>query len=201
MKISETINIAGGNLARPTKFNARVFPPAALTSNTKFKSFDVLCKTVGLPETINEPIEVLVKGHSVKLPGRTNQQQEITITFYLDEFHQLRRVFYNWIAAIDERFYAMKSKQSDILWDFIQEDTLNKYGGIILKTRDFAETLFEPMNYELEYVYPTNVSGFEFNSGGTNEVMEFTVTFAYYRFNHIERYADVIEDKDDIFDI
>lgn len=191
MKISETINVAGGNLARPTKFNAQIHPPMSLVQNFENKVFDVLCKTAGLPETINAPVEMIIKGHPIKIPGRTNQQNSISITFYLDENHSLRQIFYNWIAIIDKRFYGKKSQGATQAYE---NDDL--YGDIILKVRDFAETLQEPMNYEIEHVFPTSVSGVEFNSSGNNEVMEFTVIFDFYRFSHISDDSDYDDELD-----
>jgi len=192
LKISEAINIAGGNLARPTKFNAQIFPPSELVQNFENKTFDVLCKTASLPETTNTPIEMNFKGHIIKIPGRTNQQSQITLTFYLDENHSLRQIFYNWISIIDNRFYG---KRSNLAASAYGKKSL--YGGIILKARDFAETMQEPMSYEIENVFPTSVAGVEFNSAGNNEVLEFSVTFDFYRFSHISNDSD----NDDTLDI
>lgn len=195
MKISEAINAAAGNMARPTKFNAEISIPLELTATTNESSFDIMCKTVGVPETVMEPIDILFKGHNLKIPGRVNQQQEITIVFYLDEYHHLRKVFYDWINALDERFYGNKNSTSAGLWssgDF--------FGSITLKTRDFAESLNTPMDYYFENIYPTNVGGVEFSTGGINEVMEFTVTFTYTKFSHINSNPEIIDDIDNILD-
>lgn len=200
MKISETINSAAGNMARPTKFNVLLFPPLGFTDGYADRGFDVMCKTAGVPETTMEPIEMTFKGHTLKVPGRVNQQQEITVTFYLDEFHKLRRTFYDWINAIDDRGYGIKSERAVALYNEIQNNKLGAYGGMILKVRDFAESLNEPMNYVFENIYPTNVGGAEFNSAGTNEVMEFTVTFAFTSFRHENSLMDYNAFADSILD-
>ena len=194
MKISENINQAGGNLARPVKFNIVITPPIDLGSSYEQKSFDVLCKTAGVPEVTMETIDVIFKGHTLKIPGRVNQMQEITITFYLDEFHKLRRLFYDWVNSIDDRFYGHKSGRSEAA-------SLNSpFGSCILKTRDFAETLENPMDYYFTNIYPTNIGGVEFNSGGNNEVLEFSVTFAFQHFKHLSNNPDYIDDFDDKLD-
>ena len=200
MKISENINAAGGNLARPTKFNALIIPPAILSGGFEEKSFDVMCKTIGVPETVLESMDMTFKGHTLKVPGRVNQMQEITVTFYLDEYHKLRRIFYDWINAMDERSPADKSIRTADLMDMGYENPMRKFGDIILIARDFGESMNEPMNYIFERVYPTNVGGVEFNTAGTNEILEFTVTFAFFKYRHYDYMPDEITTWDEILD-
>jgi len=159
------------------------------------KSFDILCKTIAVPEVTMEPIEMVFKGHTLKLPGRVNQTQEITVTFYLDEYHKLRRIFYDWINSIDNRFYGNKSDPSAALYE---ENA--PFGQIILKARDFSESMSEPMNYIFEDIYPTSVSGVEFNTAGNNEVLEFTVIFAFTKFSHYDEMPENIVGIDDELD-
>ena len=52
----------------------------------------------------------------------------------------------------------------------------------MIKARDFDETTDEVMNYLVEGVYPTSVSGIEYSSSDIGAVQEFTVTLTYYRF-------------------
>ena len=130
------------------------------------------------------------------MPGRTNQQQEITITFYLNENHSLRKVFYDWISACDNRYYGkLAGGVSSIV------DTFNIYGTIYLIGLDFRESA-EVMRYNFEYLYPTNIGSVEFNTAGNNETIELSVTFAYYRYWHdsIEGNSDSIDDNDQYLD-
>lgn len=174
-KISDALALAGGNLARPTRFSALIAPPVSLNvSGTKV--FDVLCKDVQIPDVTMEPIEMSFKGHTLKIPGRVNQPQSIDVTIYLDEHHQLRQLFNNWINGMDDRFYAQTAGNSVTM-----SQTKNYYGNLIIKTRDFDETNSEPMNYLFEGVYPTNVTGPNFGAANINEISEITITFAYFR--------------------
>jgi hypothetical protein len=138
---------------------------------------DVLCKTITVPDIIHEPIEIKYKGHNLKIPGRTNQEQTIEITFYMDENQGGRQLFSDWIGGMDDRYFAYTSGQSATI-----AQSKNWFGSILLKARDFDETKSEPMNYLIDGVYPLSVSGPAFNSGGTGEVLELTVSFAYFRF-------------------
>jgi hypothetical protein len=176
-KISETLSLAGGNLSRPTRFTAMIAPPSEVIGDATSKTFDVLCKTVGVPDTQMETIDINLKGHTVKIPGRVQQDQTIELTIYLDENHYLRTMFYNWMTGMDNRFPAHSGAASANL-----VHSRNWYGNLIIKARDFNETTNEVMNYLIEGVYPTAVSGVEYSSAGISEVHEFTVTLTYLRF-------------------
>jgi hypothetical protein len=169
-------------------------PPPGLVTLGNYKVLDVLCKNVKVPEITNEPIELKYKGHTLKVPGRTNQELSIEITFYLDEFHNTRQLFHDWITAMDDRFYAFSSNQAAEM-----SKVKDYFGSMMLKARDFDETKQEPMNYLFEGVYPTSVSGPEFNSAGTGEINEITVTFSYFRFLSKDTTASY-DELDAIFD-
>jgi len=174
-KISDTLALAGGNLARPTRFSALIAPPVSLNvAGTKV--FDVLCKDVQVPDVTMEPIDLMFKGHTLKIPSRVNQAQTIDITIYLDEHHQLRQMFNNWINGMDDRFYAQTAGTSVAM-----SQSKDFYGNLILKARDFDETNSEPMNYLFEGIFPISVGGPVFGAASINEVQEVTITFAYFR--------------------
>ena len=177
IKISETLSLAGGNLARPTRFSALIAPPPEVLGAADSKTFDVLCKNVKIPDITMEPIDISYKGHIVKIPSRVKQEQTIELTMYLDEDHTLRQLFSDWISAIDDRFYAISTTSSANLYR-----SHNIFGNLIIKTRDFEESPDEPMNYLIEGIYPITVSGPEYGSAAVGEISEFTVTLAYYRF-------------------
>lgn len=174
-KISDALALAGGNLARPTRFSALIAPPTSLNV-AGVKVFDVLCKDVQVPDVRMDPIDMYFKGHTLKIPSRVNQTQTIDITLYLDESHQLRQLFNDWINGLDDRFYAQTSNNSVQM-----SQSKDFYGNLILKTREFDELTTEPMNYLFEGVYPISVSGPSFGAASISEVSEITVTFAYYR--------------------
>ena len=111
-KISQTLFLVGGNLARPTRFSALIAPPTEVLGAANSKVFDVLCKSIKIPDMTMEPIEILYKGHTVKIPSRVKQEQTIELTMYLDEYHNLRQMFSNWISGIDNRFYAVGTQEA-----------------------------------------------------------------------------------------
>ena len=166
MKIQQLLTSAGGNFARPTKFNVMVNPPG----DTSGPIMDILCKSVTLPEISHEPIELTYKGHKIKVPGRTNQAQTITLVFYVDEFYNNRNIFESWMNNLDEHYYVQNG--------FVQ--TPPKLGTISLSSVDY----FEKGNVEthhFENVYPVSIGDLEYSSSDKDTILELSVTFAYYR--------------------
>ncbi len=194
-KISETLQIAGGNLSRPTRFTAMIAPPAGVLGEVNSKVFDVLCKNIKVPDMTMEPIDIQYKGHTVKIPSRVNQDQTIELTMYLDENHYLRSMFHNWIAGIDPRFYGRSSSASA---NMVHSGDI--FGNLMIKARDFNETTQEIQNYLIEGIYPISVSGPEYGSANLSEISEFTVTLAYYRFLSGDT-SGAYDDVDNFLDI
>lgn len=192
VKISETLSLAGGNMARPTRFSAMIAPPFEVVGGADARVFDVLCKNIKVPDITMEPIDIMYKGHSLKIPSRVNQEQTIELTMYLDEDHNLRQLFADWISAIDQRYYGITTNASADLYR-----SRNIFGNLMIKARDFDESSYEPMNYLIEGIYPIAVSGPEYGSANVGEISEFTVTLAFYRF--LSKDIDTVYDNIDDF--
>jgi len=181
MRISSTLTRAGGNFARPTKFTMILTPPSNL-GTTLGDTLDVLCKNVASPDINNESYEIRIKGHPIKIPGRTIQNQELNITFYVDEYYKTKQFFQNWIHGIDNRNPVPRNNDTSGLVDSIKNSPYNAYGTIELIGRDFDETVGKPISFIFENVFPTAVSGIEFDTSNKDSISEMNVTFSYYRF-------------------
>jgi len=193
MRIQNKLNIYGGEFARPTKYTAMVLRPAMLESGEEI-SLDILCKSVTIPETTNTPIDMTFKGHPVKIPGRTNQAQTVEMTFYLDERYNTRRMFQEWIDILDPRYYATNNPAP--------ESNMEKYGTLIVYARDFNETGAIVEEFNFENAFPISISDLAYSASDKDTVMEFTVTFAYYRMINnpwVQGTADVHDDYLDGF--
>ncbi len=175
-KISGLLDIAGGNLARPTMFSVNLMPPGILSGHFSQSYTDVLCKTIKIPEITMDPIELKFKGHKLPIPGRTNQAQNIELTFYLDEKHQLRDMVAAWISGMDDRYYAVSDGASASI-----SESRDWFGSIIVEALDFTEKS-TVKSYIIEGLFPISVEGPDYDSSGVGNVTEFTVTFALYRF-------------------
>jgi len=191
MKISSTLINAGGNFARPTKYSMILTIPVSLRSAFG-NQLDVLCKSVQAPAITNESYEIKVKGHPVKIPGRTIQTNEITITFYVDEKYNTRKLFQDWILGLDNRSpVARSTKTAQII------NSKDFYGSLELIGRDYHETTSKPISWNFENLFPINIGEIEFSTTDKDSLSEVTITFAYSRFNtHSSFSNDVIEDLD-----
>jgi len=195
MRISHTLAQAGGNFARPTKYGAIIIPPASMVS-TETSNLDVLCKTATVPGVINEPYEIKIKGQNVKIPGRTNQNKELTLTFYIDDAYTTRKLFQDWIEGLDQRFSGPRNGASEAM--IVSND---KYGHITLIGRNFNETI-DQIVFMFEDVYPTSVGEIEFDTSNKDSVFEISVTFAFSRFitdNLANHDINGVENLDDTF--
>ena len=173
MKISSTLIKAGGNFARPTKFSLLLSVPSRLRK-IHGETFDVMCKATGIPEITNESYEIKIKGHPIRIPGRSIQTQEISITFYLDEDYKLRKLFQDWIYSLD--------KLSPVDNQFIANSYTDMFGEMELIGRDYNESTKKPIKWKFENVFPVNTGTIDFDTTGKDTVSEFTITFAYSRF-------------------
>ncbi len=176
MRISSTLSQVAGNFARPTKYSVIVTPPFALREVYGNK-LDVLCKGTSLPEITVESQEIKIKGHPIKIPKRVHQNQEITLTFYIDEKYDIRSLFQNWIYALDDRNPVARNLQSSLL-----SDTNNKFGELTLIARDFNETTSRPIQWIFEDAFPISISDIEFSSDNKDAISEMSVTFGYTRY-------------------
>jgi hypothetical protein len=168
MKISKALSTAGGNFARPTKYNMLLTVPSSLAGISGI-TYDVLCKTIQKPSEVQEPYEIKLKGHTLKVPGRTNQSQELTVTFYVDEFYTIHTMLHKWVQKTDDLN----------LMGFSSDD---KFGSIELIARDFNETGAAPARFIFEDVFPLNIGEIDYNTSDKDTISEISVTFAYSRY-------------------
>ena len=172
MRIQNKLNLHGGEFARPTRYTVMVMRPPLLQTGEE-ESVDIMCKAINIPETTHTPVEMTFKGHPVKVPGRTNQAQTVSMTFYLDESYNTRRIFQDWIDFLDPRFYAGNTPAPDYNFE--------KYGSIVVYARDYNETGDIVEEFNFEKAFPLSISDLEYSAADKDAIMEFTVTFAYYR--------------------
>jgi hypothetical protein len=176
MKISHTLFKAGQNFARPTKYNAIITPPSTVMTFSD-NTLDVMCKSVNIPQTTNEVYELKVKGHPVKLPKRTIQNQEITLTFYVDEGYKVRQVFQDWIEILDDRFTVMGYNEYPSALPIEL-----KYGTLQIVAHNFYERGHPPLILTFENDFPTSVGDLTFDGSDKDNTHQLTVTFGYYRY-------------------
>jgi hypothetical protein len=179
-RISSTLYEVGGNFARPTKFTAMVHFPPGLMPSLEPNQIDILCKAINAPSLQNIYQEIKVKGHTVRVPIRSEYTKEIALTFYIDEWFQVKKIFEEWLKSLDSRFF----NEDECADDIPPED---KYGSITLIGQDYLETGVSPHPIQIDYsqVFPINISDMNFSSEDKDNVMELSVTFAYQNYEII----------------
>lgn len=168
---------SGGDLSRPAKFVAMIDVPEVMKSTVPTDTIDILCKTFSIPTIKMETIEVKYKGHTIPVRGRVNFEQTVSVTFLLDENHDMRQLFKNWIEGLDTRYIGKVSEISNSLLNAKKSET---FGGMNIGALNWDEDTI--MEYKFYNVYPISVSGPEFSSDTVSSVNEFTVEFAYTTF-------------------
>jgi hypothetical protein len=166
------LNSTGGDLARQTKFNIFITLPSKF-EHPKKKTFgdkiDILAKTVNIPNIKHDFIDFKYKGHSIPIAARTNFDQGLSITFYLDEVHEIRSVLDEWARSCDQTVFGESTNKLN---------TSERYGSLKIQANNFDDTSVSK-GYEFFNVFPTSVSSPEFSSDAQSTVIEITVEFSY----------------------
>ena len=175
MKLQNRLTALGQQFARPTRFTVSVMRPAIIMDGSEAeRGIDILCKAINIPEVTHTPLEMVFKGHTLKIPVRTQQAQTVTMTFYVDERYEFRRIFQEWIDILDNRYYAPGSHPPAVY-------NTEKYGSIIVHARDYDETPAEVSSFFFEGVYPISISDIEYSASDKDTIVEYSVTFAFFR--------------------
>jgi len=184
---------AMGDGSRPTNYRVIASVPyKVLGATTSIQDLDVLAKNFSIPAISHKPLEVIVHNHPIPLPNKTNFGQEFTITFYSDEKHRTRKLFLDWIRALDPTIVAMKDNEyfdNDILNDLVG---INPLGGLMdflsldsdsdllttikLQVMDFDNELVNA-EYKFFGAFPLVVDGVNFDGSSVSQTQEFSVTF------------------------
>ena len=176
--LNHTVQEAGGDLARPTKFKVILSVPEKLKEDEvkQFsKKLDILAKDFSIPTIKNDIIEVKHKGHSIPVIGRTNFEQTVSITFYLDEPQVLRSILDTWIREIDSKVLGGNKKY------FLTAEPQERFGSLTIESLNYDENS-ATRRFKFENIYPISISGVEFHTDSPSSVSEVTAEFAYSHF-------------------
>lgn len=177
--IQDKIDLYIGDGARPTKYRCHINIPQSL--NTSFPSdlLDTICKSTNIPVKSLDTITIKYKGRDVPIPGQEKFTQTFDLTFYLDPNHKIKKVFEEWITALD--FDSYQKNNSNFVEDSrnIRNKNLDALKvDLIIQQLDFNEK-DTTGKYVFRYAFPTNISELSYGSDKLGEVLEFTVTFTF----------------------
>jgi hypothetical protein len=181
-----------GDGARAAKYmlNIAMIPgtPKIPTGN-----ISVLCKGATFPGKTLTTIPFEYKGRTIQVPSHVKYGQTFELTFYLEENHDLRILFMDWIQGFDESYesyypgagQSSTNKSNDINVGSVFTESLRKLGSDLKKmtTVKVSQLDFDLQNKTAEYIYhncyPTGVSDITVDSSQVGALLEYTVTFTY----------------------
>ena len=179
--IQNKMNLVLGDLARSAKFKCQIFPPKSvkfkpvnsngeITSSPEISQYlDYFCYAASFPGQTAEAREFKYFGKTIPIPGDVQQTQKWTATFYNDEFHNVRKLFLDWMNS-NQTFVSSNPKQIRSELTSIHIYQLN------------YEMESEIAVYSMWNCFPTNISDIEVSYDSVNQVETFTVDFSFSHF-------------------
>lgn len=178
-----------GDLARPTKFKCMIYPPkeidlplqlqngatnADASSSSKSEQaqyLDYFCHAASFPGLTVQTNEFKYRGRTLHVKSVQEYQQKWTATFYNDEKHALRQMFFKWML------YDQNYQYQDLGGRNFSENL----PSISITQIDYALEK-DCVVYTLMNVFPTNISEIAIQYDGLNQVETFTAEFTYTHF-------------------
>jgi len=167
-----------GDLARSAKYEL-VFSftdtKVALTET----DIVVMGKTASFPGKSHRTIDFKYKGRIIPIKGQVKYQQTWDCTFHLTEDHMLKKLFEDWIEALDQKHnYPDTGTAKGISKLQATHDKTGYTTTIHMYQKDFYDDLSRA-KYAIFNAFPIAVSQVQTSYEATAQVQEFTVTFAY----------------------
>ena len=159
------LKTALGAGARQSKYKINMSTPAQIQGNHG-DTINTLCQTQAFPGVTQGPINVFIQGRKLVLPGDTEYESTWTVSFYQTEAHELRKVFLEWMKAMDD--FHNNKHQGNLSSLMVDAD---------VSQLDHNEE--ETITYTFKDMHPQAVSQVDVSDESTNEVQKFDVTFAY----------------------
>lgn len=146
------------------------------------KEHYLIIKTAQFPGKFHDVLDFKFKGRNIPIKGQTRYDNTWTCSFYLEESHNLRAMFMNWIEALDQQHNMctitdkIESAQSKL--------SSNGYNStIILVQYNFDDDTQPTAQYQLHNVFPKSVSSVDLDYSNVGNILEYTVEFSYSHFD------------------
>ena len=166
---------AGGNLSRPANFRIEIFFPELVNPQKTANQYDILCKNITIPETDTRTNEFIYKGSTIVSKARVDYSRVLSITFIVDENHDLIRDMITWQKGLDKNTLYPNQDIKILQKKNSIEDLL---GSLRIVSKDWNE--FDRASYYFDYIFPIKVGGVEFNTSDVSNIIELQVDFAFH---------------------
>jgi len=164
-----------GDAARPSKFRAEIFFPSNISQEYGAEKLDVLLKSTAVPGRKTDPITFMYLGKPIPIKGQTKYDQNIDMSFYLEENHGAKFGFEKWMESLDN--YGYSSTMEAVT-------TANgQYRGEIKIFQYDFNTVTDMVCYTLFNVFPDSISTVELNSESTGSISDVTISFSFSHYD------------------
>ena len=161
--------------ARSTLFEVNITPKGDASSTGQQTEFKFMCKGVQIPANALGITTVNYFGRAVKIPGNRTFE-DLTTTIINDEGYPIRNQLENWMHKLNSHLGNVRDKQfQQKLGGYVADMTLTTY----TKTGDADR------KYRFENCFPTSLDQIDVNWDPNDAVMEYSVTWAYDYWEHI----------------
>ena len=192
-KIQTLLNAFVGDGARAAKYLVTIdrLPGTAPMSEV---GLSVLCKSASFPGKTLTTIPFEYKGRTIQVPSHVKYNQTFELSFYLEESHEARITFMDWIQGFDKS-YESYYPGSQTGGKRTNTDVMNVGSAFTESIRalsnDYQKMVpirIAQLNFDLtekvtEYVYhncyPTTISDITVDDSQVGALLEYTVTFTY----------------------
>lgn len=172
MKVSDFVGaIAGANgLARTNRFSIQLMPPSFVLRNmgnngnsAALRDLLLFCDSTQLPGININTAQIRSFGEVREIPYETNYEP-ITLSFYVDNALQVKRLFDIWILGVQ----GLDTRKFKFYNDYISD--------LIINVQDMSDdTQYQAKLFE---AYPKTVSAVQMDYAN-RDVMKIQVTFMY----------------------
>jgi len=181
--------------ARPSKYRAQIMFPDGIADHQK--ELDVICKATELPTKSNDIIVLKHKGRNIPIPGQEKFGQSINLTFYLDPQHKFKRMFEEWMLALNyDNYSETLPKETIILKNKHQVNGPNAMMSTISITQLNFDGDIDEVRYEFYNIFPKEISQVNLGSSSISTISEYTVSFSYTNYNIIQLEKDGANSND-----
>lgn len=175
------INRILGDGARATKFAITGITDPFDTNQDKY----LIIKTAQFPGKFHDVIDFKYKGRNIPIKGQTRYDNTWSCSFYLEESHDLRDMFMNWIEALDQQHNMSGSLPRGVIVAKNRFNFSTYTSTITLVQVNFDDDTQPTASYQLYNAFPKSISAIELDYSNTGTILEYTVEFSYSHFNFI----------------
>ena len=152
--------------AKATKYRVKLSFPTEVQHKIELQSLNCLAKATSFPGVTIGQIEVFNQGRKLPIPGDTTYETQWTVTFYMDNAHQTRKDFLNWMKACD---------------NFQANTHSGNPGGLFVEVSvcqlDSLEN--EVAEYTLRNCWPSGVGEISVGADQLDTLQECDITFSF----------------------